>query len=157
MYKSGDFQPYIYKTADYGVTWRKITSGIDKEHFTRVVRADPVRKGLLYAGTESGMYVSFNDGNTWQPLQLNLPIVPITDLAIKNNNLIAATQGRSIWVIDDLTVLHQMDKNIQTKDLHVFRPIDSYRMDGRAGQKSLTRGMNHPGGVTVHYLSLIHI
>ena len=151
MYKSGDFKPYIYKTENYGATWRKITNGIDNEHFTRVVRADPVRKGLLYAGTETGMYVSFNDGNSWQPLQMNLPIVPITDLAVKNNNLIAATQGRSIWMIDDLTVLHQMDKNIKTKDLHVFRPIDSYRMDGRAGKKSLTQGMNHAGGVTVHY------
>ena len=94
-YKSGDYHPYLFKTKDYGKTWTKITDGIDPGHFTRVVRADLKRPGLLYAGTESGMYVSFDDGMSWKPFQLNLPIVPITDLTIKNDNLIAATQGRS--------------------------------------------------------------
>ncbi|MBK5278838.1 MAG: glycosyl hydrolase, partial [Bacteroidia bacterium] len=93
-YKSGDYRPYLYKTKDYGKTWTKIVDGIDPAHFTRVVRVDPKRAGLLYAGTEFGMYISFDDGASWKPFQLNLPIVPITDLTIKNDNLIAATQGR---------------------------------------------------------------
>ena len=151
MYKSGDFQPYLYKTKDYGKTWTKIVNGIDKEHFTRVIRTDPKRQGLLYAGTEAGMYVSFNDGNSWQPFQQNLPIVPITDLVVKNDNLVAATQGRSLWIIDDLTPLHQMQKDFITKQLHLYKPMSSYRMQGRGGRSSLTNGTNHPGGVMVNY------
>ena len=104
LYKTGDFTPYLYKTSDYGQTWSKITNGINKEHFTRVLRADPAKKGLLYAGTETGMYISYDDGASWNPFQLNLPIVPITDLTIKDNSLIVATQGRSLWMIDDLTI-----------------------------------------------------
>ncbi len=150
-YKSGDYRPYLYKTSDYGATWKKITNGIDSEHFTRVVRADPKRQGLLYAGTESGMYVSFNDGAKWQPLQMNLPMVPITDLAIKNDNLIAATQGRSFWLIDDLTVLHQMNADVQKKSAHLFKPMDSYRLGGSNGRTSRTAGTDHAGGVLVHY------
>jgi photosystem II stability/assembly factor-like uncharacterized protein len=120
-YKNGDFAPYLYKTTDYGKSWTKIVNGIDAQHFTRVVRADPAKKGILYAGTETGMYISFNDGESWQPFQLNLPIVPITDLTIKENNLIAATQGRSFWIIDDLTVIHQLSENIGNKAFHLFK------------------------------------
>jgi len=148
-YKLGDFRPYLYKTTDYGETWTLITDGIDNEHFTRVLRADPKRQGLLYAGTEYGMYISFDDGASWNTFQLNLPIVPITDLAIKNDNLIAATQGRSFWMIDDLTILHQLSSNLG--DFHLFKPMDAYRMDGSGGRPSRTRGTNHPGGVLVHY------
>ncbi len=108
MYKSGDYRPYLYKTSDYGKTWTKIVNGIDPGHFTRVIRADPEQKGLLFAGTETGMYISYNDGASWQSFQKNLPIVPITDLTIKEGNLIAATQGRSFWIIDDLTVIRQL-------------------------------------------------
>ncbi len=151
MYKSGDFKPYIYRTTDYGKNWRKIVDGIDKEHFTRVVRIDPNRPGLIYAGTEAGMYISFDSGTQWQPLQLNLPMVPITDLAVKNDNLIAATQGRSLWIIDDLTPLHQMQKDFKDKQTHLYKPMPSYRMQGRGGRKSLTEGSNHPGGVMVNY------
>jgi photosystem II stability/assembly factor-like uncharacterized protein len=151
MYKSGNFQPYIYRTSDYGKNWKKMVDGINNEHFTRVVRIDPNRPGLMYAGTEAGMYVSFNDGVQWQPLQLNLPMVPITDLAIKNNNLIAATQGRSLWIIDDLTPLHQMQKDFKDKQTHLYKPMSSYRMKGGGGRKSLTQGTNHPGGVMVNY------
>ncbi|MEM7548486.1 MAG: glycosyl hydrolase [Bacteroidota bacterium] len=150
-YKLGDYQPYLYKTKDYGKTWTKITSGIDPEHFTRVLRADPKRKGLLYGGTESGMYVSFDDGASWKPFQLNLPVVPITDLAIKNDNLIAATQGRSFWLIDDLTPLHQLSDEFKSKDYFVFKPLSSYRINGTQQEKSKTTGKNHPGGVMVHY------
>ena len=150
-YKLGDFAPYLYKTEDYGQTWKKITSGIGAEDFTRVLRADPIRKGLLYAGTEAGMYVSFDDGASWKPFQMNLPIVPITDLALKNNNLIAATQGRSFWMIDDLTPLHQLNSEVAGKSHHLFKPMDSYRMGGGNGRESKTSGTNHPGGVLVNY------
>jgi len=143
-YKLGDFAPYLYKTTDYGKTWTKITNGIENEHFTRVLREDPKQKGLLYAGTETGMYVSFNDGAKWNKFQLNLPIVPITDLALKDNNLIVATQGRSIWVIDDLTVLHQLNASNKGTAMKLFAPKDSYRTKGRAAtQPSLTSGQNN--------------
>lgn len=150
-YKLGDYEPYLYKTKDYGQTWTKITTGIDKEHFTRVLRADPKRKGLLYAGTENGMYISFDDGASFNPFQMNLPIVPITDLTIKNDNLIAATQGRSFWLIDDLTPLHQLNKSIESSNLHLFKPMDSYRMGGRNSANKKTEGENHPGGALIHF------
>lgn len=152
-YKLGDYQPYLYKTKDYGKTWTKITDGIDPGHFTRVVRADPKRAGLLYAGTESGMYISFDDGASWKPFQLNLPLVPITDLTIKNDNLIAATQGRSLWLIDDLTPLHQLSASMAGSDFTLFKPMPSYRMGPgfSFGRASKTEGKNHPGGVMFHY------
>ncbi|MEZ7854507.1 MAG: glycosyl hydrolase [Cyclobacteriaceae bacterium] len=150
-YKLGDFKPYLYMTTDYGATWKEITKGIANNHFTRVVRADPERKGLLYAGTETGMYISFDNGSSWKPFQQNLPIVPITDLAIKDNNLIAATQGRSFWIIDDLTVLHQLNPALEQRAFHLYKPMNAYRMGGGNGQTSKTQGTNHPGGVLVHY------
>ncbi|MFY0687395.1 MAG: glycosyl hydrolase [Cyclobacteriaceae bacterium] len=150
-YKLGDNQPYLYKTEDYGASWKRITNGISSDHFTRVVRADPERKGLLYAGTETGMYISFDDGASWKPFQQNLPIVPITDLTIKNNNLIAATQGRSFWIIDDLTVLHQLNDEVKNKSHYLFKPMDSYRLGGGNGRTSKTAGTDHPGGALVHY------
>ena len=153
-YKSGDYRPYLYKTKDYGKTWTKIVDGIDPAHFTRVVRADPKRTGLLYAGTEFGMYISFDDGTSWKPFQLNLPIVPITDLTIKNDNLIAATQGRSFWMIDDLTPLHQLNEAIAKSDVYLYQPMPSYRMNGgRAGRRGQpkTEGINHPNGVMIHF------
>ncbi|MFN3192591.1 MAG: WD40/YVTN/BNR-like repeat-containing protein [Aureliella sp.] len=140
-YKSDDFKPYLYKTMDYGKSWELIVDGIDRKHFTRVVRADPGRAGLLYAGTESGMYVSFDDGASWKPFQLNLPIVPITDLAIRDDDLIVATQGRSFWMLDDLTILHQLDKENMEKSLHVFEPKPTIRFRGRSG-----RGSSNPSG-----------
>ena len=151
-YKLGDFQPYLYKTTDYGQTWTKITNGINEEHFTRVVREDPKRKGLLYAGTETGMYISFDDGANWKSFQMNLPIVPITDLTIKDNNLIVATQGRSLWIIDDLTVLHQLDESKKSSGHILYKPKDSYRTKGRASNSlSKTSGQNHPNGVVTHF------
>ena len=150
-YKSGDYLPYIYKTENYGKNWRQITNGIGAEDFTRALRADPKRKGLLYAGTERGMYISFDDGTSWNKFQLNLPVVPITDLAIKNDNLIAATQGRSFWMIDDLTPLHQLSSNLVKEDVILFKPQDSYRMGGGNGRISKTAGTNHPGGVAINF------
>lgn len=152
-YKSGDYRPYLYRTLDYGKTWTKITDGIAGEHFTRVVRADPKRPGLLYAGTEYGMYVSFNDGAGWQPFQLNLPQVPVTDLAIKNDNLIAATQGRSFWMIDDISPLHQMTTETAKAAATLYKPTASYRFGpvAAAENASKTTGQNHPGGVMIHF------
>lgn len=150
-YKLGDYKPYIYKTENYGRSWKLLVNGIENEDFTRALRADPKRKGLLYAGTERGMYVSFNDGKNWQKFQLNLPVVPITDLAVKNDNLIAATQGRSFWMIDDLTPLHQLSKNLVTSPVVLYKPQASYRLSGGRGRTSKTQGTNHPGGVAVHF------
>lgn len=162
QYKMGDYEPYLYKTKDYGQTWIKITNGIPGDHFTRVLRADPERQGLLYAGTERGMFVSFDDGASWKPLQMNLPIVPITDLAIKDNNLIAATQGRSFWMIDDLTILHQLSDEVASKSAHLFKPMDAYRLGGGGGRggrgggggastADLLYGKNKPAGPMIYY------
>ncbi len=151
LYKTGDFQPYMYKTKDYGKTWEKITNGIPNNHFTRVLRADPNKEKLLYAGTESGMYISFDDGISWNSFQLNLPLVPITDLTIKNNNLIAATQGRSLWLIDDLTPLHQLDKEVNNASMKLFKPIDSYRMGSPGRGTPRNAGKNHHNGVEVFF------
>ncbi|MCB0491602.1 MAG: glycosyl hydrolase [Cyclobacteriaceae bacterium] len=153
-YKFGDNKPYIYKTDDYGKTWSLITKGIPDEEYVRVVRADQKRKGLLYAGTEKGMWVSFDDGASWSKFQLNLPPVPIHDLAVKNDNLIAATHGRSFWMIDDLTPLQQLSKEIETKKSHLFQPMPTYRMAGGSGWGRPDRrleGENHPNGVMMHY------
>ncbi len=151
LYKEGDFKPYLFKTSNYGKSWTKIVQGIDVEHFTRAIRVDPNEEGVLYAGTETGMYISFNDGQNWESLQLNLPVVPITDLRVKNDNLIAATQGRGIWMIDDLTVLRQarMVKD-QTQNL-LFQPMDSYRMAGGQNKNIKGAGKNHPSGVMTFY------
>jgi photosystem II stability/assembly factor-like uncharacterized protein len=151
LYKTGDFQPYLYKTKDYGRTWEKITNGIPNKHFTRVLRADPNKEKLLYAGTESGMYISFDDGISWNPFQLNLPLVPITDLTIKNNNLIAATQGRSLWLIDDLTPLHQLNDQVNNASFKLFKPIDSYRMGRLSRGTPRNAGKNHHNGIEVFF------
>ncbi|MEZ4827819.1 MAG: glycosyl hydrolase [Bacteroidia bacterium] len=152
MYKSGDYRPFLYKTKDYGKTWTQIVSGIHAEHFTRVVRADPRRKGLLYAGTENGMYISFDDGESWKLFQMNLPLVPVTDLTIKQNKLIAATQGRSFWIIDDLTPLHQINAQVAESRFFLYQPMDSYRMPGgESFRKPKNAGVNHPAGVMVHF------
>ena len=153
-YKSDDFAPYIFKTEDYGKTWKKITNGIDKMHFTRVARADKKRPGLLYAGTEYGMYISFDDGANWKPFQQNLPLTPITDLLIKDNDLVVATQGRAIWVLDDLSLLQQMNNTVVNKNLHVFNVNPAYRMQATNNPALGTPrnvGTNPPAGVVFNY------
>ena len=149
MYKWGDYTPYLLRTKDYGATWQLITRGIDPTHFTRVIRADPKRPGLLFAGTESGLYMSIDDGDTWQSFQRNLPIVPVTDMTIKGDVLVAATQGRSLWVMDDL---HQLRQVLARRDntLVVYAPASASRMTGGAST-SLRAGQNHPGGLTLFY------
>ena len=160
LYKTGNFKPYLYKTVDYGKNWSLITNGIDAEHFTRVLRADPLKKGLLFAGTETGMYISHDDGISWNPFQLNLPIVPITDLTIKNGSLIVSTQGRGIWILDDLTVIHQINPNTINQEIKLFKPKKSYRiLDsggleevlGKSDNLFLTQGTNLANGVIIHF------
>jgi photosystem II stability/assembly factor-like uncharacterized protein len=158
MYKSDDFKPYLYKTGDYGRTWKKIDAGIPDGAFTRVIREDPARRGLLYAGTETGMYISFDDGERWQPFQLNLPHVPITDLAVhkREKDLVVATQGRSFWILDDLPVLHQLTDAQRTGggETTLLKPEDAYRMPGAGGfalPATATLGANPAGGVVVYY------
>ena len=112
-YKHDDTRPYLYKTADRGKTWRKITGGIPDGEFTRTIREDPSRKGLLYCGTETAIYVSFDDGGRWHRLGGNLPVAPIYDLVIKGVEMVVATHGRSIWILDDLTPLHQLHDRLR--------------------------------------------
>ena len=153
-YKFGDYTPYLFKSKDYGQTWSLITKGIDAQNYTRVVRADPVRPGLLYAGAEWGLYVSYDDGANWQKFQLNLPITAIRDLHIRDNTLIAATHGRSFWMIDDLSPIQQLGKEALSADFHLYAPKPAYRMaqgrDRRGGNSKLY-GQNHPNGVLLNY------
>ncbi len=152
-YKLDDFSPYLFKTVDYGKTWKRIDSGIDPLHFTRVVRADPDRAGLLYAGTENGVYVSFDDGGSWQSLQLKLPIAPITDLAVKEGDLVAATQGRGYWILDDLSPLHQLDAEQAEAPAHLFAPRPAFRLEGGGSRREpVNMGKNPPNGVVFHFL-----
>jgi photosystem II stability/assembly factor-like uncharacterized protein len=125
-YKLDDYEPYLYKTTDYGQTWKKITGGIREDDFTRVIREDPGRRDLLYAGTETGLYISLDGGVNWQSFQLNLPVTPIYDLLIKDNDLIAGTHGRSFWILDDLTVLHQLQDD--SEDITLLQPRDTERV-----------------------------
>ena len=152
-YKFGDFSPMLYKTTNYGKSWAKIITGIPSMDFTRAIREDPNRSGLLYAGTETGVYVSFNAGERWQSLQLNLPAVPITDLAVhkRDKDLIIATQGRSFWILDDLPVLHQLQDDILADQHYLFDPEDPYLFGGRSWGSSATAGQNPQGGAVVYY------
>jgi len=145
-----DYAPYIYETRDYGKTWAKITQDLPSNTFVRVVREDPKRKGLLYAGTETGVFVSFDNGQHWQSLQLNLPVVPIHDLVVKDDDLVAATHGRSFWILDDLTPLHQLTESAAQQDFYLFKPREVYRMKG-FGFPFPNVGENPPAGSVIYY------
>ena len=152
-YKLDDERPYAYKTADYGKSWRKIVAGIPADHFVRVVREDPARRGLLFAGTEFGVYMSLDDGAAWQPLQLNLPVVPIHDLTLKDHDLVAATHGRAFWILDDLTPLEQLTDDIARGGNHLFTPRDAVRFQapGFTPERALTGvGTNPPNGAIIY-------
>jgi photosystem II stability/assembly factor-like uncharacterized protein len=150
-FKLNDFRPYIYKTTDYGKFWKRIDNGLPQDSFVRVVREDPAHQGLLYAGTESGMFVSSNDGDEWQSLQLNLPPVPITDLALRHDKLVAATQGRAFWVLDDLFVVRQAANGLGD-GLRLFEP-GTVTMTRRAGSNAADfEGSNPDRGVPLYYL-----
>lgn len=151
-YQLDDFRPLIYRTTDYGRSWTLITAGIPDHEFVRVVREDPARRGLLFAGTETGVWMSFDEGGHWQSLQLNLPAVPVHDLAVKDGDLIAATHGRSFWILDDLSALEQATPETAAARLHLYRPRPTYRM--RTGRRRLSSGAvgeNPRSGVVVHY------
>ena len=154
-YREDDFRPYIFRTDDYGASWTRLTNGsngIPADHFVRVVREDPDRKGLLYAGTEFGVYVSFDDGIGWRPLQLNLPVTPITDMAVKRGELVVATQGRSFWILDHLSVLHQMNPEVADADYHLFDTWPVVRwIDQSGGNRRGAVGQNPPFGAVIHY------
>ncbi|MFZ5929076.1 MAG: WD40/YVTN/BNR-like repeat-containing protein [Acidobacteriota bacterium] len=151
MYKHGDFRPYLYRTTDGGRSWTRIVQGIPEDAFTRVIREDPNVAGLLYAGTETGMYVSFDDGATWESLQLNLPVVPITDLALHKEmkDLVVATQGRSFWILDDLPVLHEWKRRGNG-----FFPVEpAWRMTTAHApvNPAMAVGENPPDGAVFHF------
>lgn len=150
-YKLDDFAPYLWRTKDYGRTWTKITSGIAADDFTRVVRADPEKRGLLYAGTETGVYVSFDDGARWQRLGGNLPAVPIHDLVVKDGELVLATHGRSFWILDDLAPLRQHASDVARRRVHLFTPKPSvrYRVDMGFPQPPQAGKTYHMTGATM--------
>jgi photosystem II stability/assembly factor-like uncharacterized protein len=153
-HQNDDMHPYILKTADYGKTWTKIINGIPDNTFVRVVREDPKKRGLLYAGTETGMFVSFNDGKDWRSLQLNLPTTPIHDLVVKNDDLVLATHGRAFWVLDDLSPLRQFTSDVINKGVHLYTPATAYRMqnpDQDDAPKPILVGQNPPPGAVFYY------
>jgi hypothetical protein len=155
-YQLQDDHPYLYKTTDYGATWTRITTGIPDWDFTRAIREDPGQRGLLYAGTETGVYVSFDDGGRWQPLQLNLPVTPVHDLVVKDGDLVAATHGRSFWVLDNVALLRQLDAAARSDPVHLFQPRRTVRfraVGATAGTSAAAgnEGRNPPDGVLVQW------
>lgn len=153
-YRENDLKPYLFRTNNSGRSWELLTdttNGIPADHFVRVVREDPDRKGLLYAGTEFGLYVSFDDGKHWQSLQLNLPVTPITDLAVHNQDLVVTTQGRSFWILDDLTPLHQLTDAVARSQVHLFQPRVTHRTRKPRRFRAPNAPENPPYGVIVYY------
>jgi hypothetical protein len=151
-HKLDDFKPYIFKTTDLGKTWTAITSGIPDGSFVHAVREDPKRKGLLYAGTETGVFVSLDDGAHWQPLQLNLPVSPIHDLVVKDDDLVVATHGRSFWVLDDLTPIRQLNKQSLTADVILYQPQTALRLHYPTEfDRRQPVGDNPPPGAIINY------
>jgi photosystem II stability/assembly factor-like uncharacterized protein len=150
-----DLHPYIYKTTDYGKTWTKLGQGIPDTAFVRAVREDPKKRGLLYAGTESGVFVSFNDGANWRPLKLNLPTTPVHDLVIKDNDLVVATHGRAFWILDDISPLRQYTDDISEKAEFLYAPAPAYRIQAGEGggwhHASKLTGQNPPSGAVIYY------
>lgn len=154
LHQSDDVRPYIFKTSDYGKTWTKLTDGIPEGSFVRAVREDPRKHGLLYAATENGVYVSFNDGAHWRPLKLNLPPVPVHDVVIKGDDLVVATHGRAFYILDDLGPLRQFSDDIEKQAVHLYEPDAAYRI--QAGQKvephtSKRTGANPPAGAIIYF------
>ncbi|MGH9333760.1 MAG: WD40/YVTN/BNR-like repeat-containing protein, partial [Vicinamibacteria bacterium] len=154
-YKFNDFTPLAFKTNDYGKTWKKITNDVPEEAWVRVVREDPKRRGLLYMGTEVGMFVSFDDGESWDSLQLNLPVTPITDLIVQEqaNDLVASTAGRSFWILDDLSPLQQIDEDVEEAKVHLFAPRAAVRVErGFSFGPPAGIGKNPPAGAILDFV-----
>jgi photosystem II stability/assembly factor-like uncharacterized protein len=153
-HQNDDLKPYLYKTSDYGQTWTKLTNGIPEGSFVRGVREDPKKRGLLYAGTENGVYVSFNDGAQWRSLKLNLPTTPVHDLVIKDNDLVVATHGRAFWILDDVSPLRQFTEDVAKQEIHLYAPAAAYRIQaGESGEHhpSKRTGQNPPAGAAIYY------
>jgi len=150
-YKFDDFSPAIYRTEDYGRRWTRIINGIPGGDWVRVVREDPAREGLLYAGTQTSAFVSFDDGRNWQSLQLNLPHVPVTDLKVHDGDLLASTEGRAFWILDDLSVLRQMNGDATSADFHLYKPQGTERVQVSGFGRSGGLGENPPTGSLIHY------
>jgi hypothetical protein len=152
-HKLDDFHPYIFKTADYGKTWTKITTGLPDNSYAHAVREDPKRKGMLYAGTENGIYISLDDGAHWQSLKLNLPTTPIHDLTVKDNDLVVATHGRSFWILDDIAPLRQMTAAASSDEAHLYQPSSTIRFRGPGFTlpASVPVGSNPPAGAVIFY------
>jgi photosystem II stability/assembly factor-like uncharacterized protein len=153
---SNDFRPHIYRTHDAGKTWQQVEAGIPDGSFVRVVREDTVRRGLLYAGTENGVYVSFDDGDHWQSLQQNLPTVSLRDMIVHGDDLVAATYGRAFWILDDLTPLRQIDAKVAAADAHLFRPETAIRVRRDLNGDTqlppdIPAGQNPPAGAVLDY------
>src|SRR5438874_502851 len=151
-----DRRPHIFRTRDFGESWQETVSGIGEKAFARTVREDPVRKGLLYAGTEKGVYVSFDDGDHWQTLRLNMPVVSIHDLAIEQDDLVAATYGRSFWILDDVTPLRQVNASVTSGTPHLFAPRTTVRVRRDENQNTplppeVPTGKNPPDGAIIDY------
>ena len=142
-YKLDDTRPMLYKTSDYGATWVNVSGGIPQDDYTRVIREDPGRKGLLYAGTETSIYASFDDGATWDSIQSNLPKVPVYDLVFKGDELVAATHGRSFWILDDVTPLHQFADDLAEEEFHLMKPRATYRLPGPFAARRPAPGKNY--------------
>ncbi|MDQ2766349.1 MAG: glycosyl hydrolase [Gemmatimonadota bacterium] len=151
-YQQDDFHPYLYRTTDFGKSWTRIDAGIPEMAYTRVVREDPVKRGLLYAGTETGVYVSFDDGARWQSLQLNLPRSSARDLAVHGSDLAVATHGRSFWVLDNVSPLRQITDAARHEPTHLFTPDTAVRWDGGRSRRAVGVGQNPPSGVTVDFM-----
>ncbi|MCC3860400.1 WD40/YVTN/BNR-like repeat-containing protein [Pseudemcibacter aquimaris] len=149
-YKMNDPEPYIYKTSNYGDSWERLDGDLPDGNFVRVVREDKNKQGLLYAGTEGGMFISFDDGENWQSLKMNLPIVPITDLMIRQGDLVVATQGRGFYVMDDISIFSQISNDQAEKEIHVISPSPTMMITGRRGGGA-NEGKNPPNGVILSY------
>ena len=149
-YQQGDDRPLLYRTTDFGRTWTRIVAGIPATAYTRTIREDPVRRGLLFAGTETGIFVSFDDGAQWQSLQLNLPRASVRDLTIHGADLIAATHGRAFWSLDDIAPLRQIADSVRRSDAFLFQPEPAVRFLGGSGHRP-NAGSNPPAGVIVDY------
>jgi photosystem II stability/assembly factor-like uncharacterized protein len=152
----GDLHPFIYRTRDAGKTWRKIVAGLPDAGVAHVVREDPARKGLVYAGTDNGAYLSFDNGDHWQPFQLNLPTSPVRDLAVHGSDLVAATYGRGLWILDDLSPLRQMDAKLTDAQVHLFKPETALRVRWDNWQETplsaeTPAGRNPPDGAMIDY------
>ncbi|MDX1645802.1 MAG: hypothetical protein R3304_01565, partial [Longimicrobiales bacterium] len=152
-YRLDDFRPYVFRTDDYGASWRLLVDGIPEDHPVRTVREDPEREGLVFAGTEFGLFVSWDGGDSWRPLQQNLPVTPVTGMRVAHDDLVVATQGRSFWILDDITPLREIAEGATEAEVHLFRPRPAFRVNNAGGGGGLSELNPEPApqGAVIHY------